>query len=114
MDSINKYFDVIVEEEEDEDGHQQHQSPTTANSDLESEESDYSENGSIYYPESEDDEQEPPTAGQKTAVFKSTSNIRGVLSQVMNKVSSNVGASKEVLVQRLKSNLKGSQVSLCD
>ena len=110
MDSINKYFDVIVEEEEDDE----RQSQAAANSDLESEESEYSENGSIYYPDSEDEnEEDMETAGGKP-VFKSTSNIRGMLSQVMSKVTSNVGASKEVLIQRLKTNLKGSQISLCE
>lgn len=113
MESVNKYFDVIVEEEEDDDeGCNNRSSMAAPNSDLESSEyeTDYSENESVFYPDS-DEERDSEVS---KPVFKSTSNIRGMLSQVMNKVSSNVGASKEVLVQRIKTNLKGSQISLCD
>ncbi len=99
-DTINKYFDVIVEEEEE----------ATAEHGKEEYEDD-DENKEIFYPDSDDDDyDEDMDRLGKGEQFKSTSNIRGLLSHVLGRVSrSNAGASKEALVGALKQNL-GTQM----
>ena len=101
MDSINKYFDVIVEEEND---------------DEEEEEDDV--NREVHYPDTSDDENESdesmeiPDPGplQKT---ESKRDLRSMFEAAMTRVSARVGGSREVLVGRFKQNL-GSQLSIND
>ncbi len=102
-DTINKYFDVIVEEEEEE-GAADRSAKASRNYDDEDD-----ENKEIFYPDSDEDENEMTQLG-KGEQLKSTSNIRGMLSQVLFKVSSRQGASREALVGKLKHKL-GEQIS---
>ncbi len=100
-DTISKYFDVIVEEEEEDDRSRSRKNNNNGNNE------DDDENQEIFYPDSDDEDGEGYEMSQlgKGEQFKSTSNIRGMLSQVLTKVSSNVGTSKEALVGTFKHKL---------
>ncbi len=100
--TIQKYFDVIVEEEEEEE----EQKEITKSS----ENKDDSDEDGVFYPDSSDDDEERDMPRED---FRSTSNIRGILSQVLNKVSTDIGESKEMLVDTFKQRL-GSQISVND
>ena len=94
MDSINKHFDVIAEEAEEEE---------------KGDEDD--ENVEVFYPDSDEDEDssDDEDDDDRGIEFKSTSNIRGLFSQVLRKVSTNIGENPEVLkdVAKDKLNLVG-------
>ena len=106
LDSINKYFDVIVEEEEE-----------SGDDDIESDE-EYSTSEEDYLDESEydTDEVENDIVGavqqDSAEAFQSTSRMRGMLNSVVSNISGSVGnlARKEI-INNLKQNL-GSQINL--
>ena len=100
MDSINKYFDVIVEEENDD----------------EEEEEEDDVNREVHYPDTSDDESESdesmeiPDPGPLQKA-ESKRDLRSLFEDAMTRVTARVGGSREVLVGRFKQNL-GSQLSI--
>merc|ERR1719362_1250968 len=94
LDSINKYFDVIVEEEEE----------------PEDEDDEYDEEYSEEY-DSEDDEdsesgKDEHILDNENNNYQSTSKMRGLLSSVVNKISGSVGnLARGDLMNSLKQNL---------
>ena len=104
LDTINKYFEVIVEEEdeEDEDEDEDEYEDDEENEDYDDADSDYSENSDYDSHEAEDTSEN----------FQSTSKMRGILTSVVSKISGSVGnLAKKDLMQNLKQNL-GSQINL--
>jgi len=104
LDSINKYFDVIVEEEEE-----------NSDDEYSDSESEYSEDEyESDYEESDDYEMEAEegVCSTEKKSFQSTTKMRGLLSSVVSNISGSVGslASKEI-ISNLKQNL-GSQINL--
>ena len=105
LDTINKYFDVIVEEEEEEEEYEEDEE------DEDDYESEYSE-----YEDEEDIDMEDTTNKdnwrQSTDNFQSTNKMRGLLSSVVTKISGSVGnLAQKDLIQSLKQNL-GSQINM--
>merc|ERR1719474_2238186 len=100
MDSINKYFDVIVEEDDEQ-------------VELSEDETDNdSESVSSYEEVSEESDEEPSIDHKQESNFKSSSRMRGLLGSVMTKISGSVGnLAERDLVSNLKRNL-GSKISL--
>ena len=101
LDTINKYFDVIVEEEEEMD------------EEDESYEEEYEEDSSEYSEEEYDEDVEDDVEDEdQPNNFQSTSKMRGMLSSVVSRISGSVGnlAQKDIM-QSLKQNL-GSQINL--
>lgn len=93
MESINKFFDVIVEEEDDEDGE-------------DGSEDEYEDD------EEEEEEMEEEEEEEEETKFKSSAKMRGLLSSVVTKLSGSVGnLAGTNLVHSLKRNL-GSQINL--
>ena len=109
LDSINKYFDVIVEEEEEpededdecdetDDEDYEYDEEYSHSEEYDSEDDEYSESG-----KDEDNENNN---------YQSTSKMRGLLSSVVNKISGSVGnLAQKDLMNSLKQNL-GSQINL--
>ena len=105
LDSINKYFDVIVEEEEephDEDEDEEYEDEFSDEYDSEDDEiSESSNDEDIEDYENTDDNN-----------YQSTSKMRGLLSSVVNKISGSVGnLAQRDLMNSLKQNL-GSQINI--
>ena len=123
VDTINKYFDVIVEEEEEEeenDNVEEDSYSEEADDEIESlGDMDYSDSEEDYKEtDSEPEEEENDNDGEGR--FKSTAKIRGLLSTAMAKISSSksdltdlvsVPDQKQNLLTNLKQKL-GSQISL--
>ena len=102
LDTINKYFEVIVEEEDEEDEDEDEDEDDEENEDYDDADSDYSEN-------SDYDSHETENTSEN---FQSTSKMRGILTSVVSKISGSVGnLAKKDLMQNLKQNL-GSQINL--
>ena len=118
VDTINKYFEVIVEEEEEEEDLE-----AISNSDdneIESlSDTDYSDNEEQYEEETESEIEENVDENNGNT-FKSTAKIRGLLSTAMTKISTSKGDLNDTSMltnqrQGLLNNLKqklGSQISL--
>ena len=110
LDSINKYFDVIVEEEEEPEDEDDECDET------EDEDYEYDEEYSEEY-DSEDDEysesgKDEHILDNEKNNYQSTSKMRGLLSSVVNKISGSVGnLAQGDLMNSLKQNL-GSQINL--
>ena len=103
LDTINKYFEVIVEEEDEEEGEEGEEYSDTDSEYSEYEDDDYEE---------EEEEQEDQLTSNPSDNFQSTSKMRGILSSVVSKISGSVGnLAKQDLMQNLKQNL-GSQITL--
>ena len=97
LDSINKYFDVIVEEENDEE-----------------DDDDDDANEEVFYPDSdEDEESDGEIEGPLLQRAESKRDLRCMFEDAMTRVSARVGGSREVLLGRFKHNL-GSQLSIDD
>eukprot|EP00092_Neocalanus_flemingeri_P039775 GFUD01043315.1.p1 GENE.GFUD01043315.1~~GFUD01043315.1.p1 ORF type:complete len:2211 (+),score=819.60 GFUD01043315.1:247-6879(+) len=111
LDSINKYFEVIVEEEEEENSDEENSDDNSIYSESEYESDDDDCDASEMDEEEEEEEQSVITNNQ-TKDFHSTSKMRGLLSSVVSNISGSVGnlASKEI-IHNLKQNL-GSQINL--
>ena len=114
VDTINKYFEVIVEENDDEE-EEENDDFDDLDDDLDSssEYSEYSE-----YSDDNDDTKATTTAADDTNTaatgqYKSSTRIRGLLGSVASKFTKSVGnlANGAHLVNNLKKNL-GSQISL--
>ena len=104
LDTINKFFDVIVEEDEEEeyDDDEEDYESDEYEDDIEVIESDYS-----YEDESDSEIQETNVDN-----YQSTNKMRGLLSSVVNKISGSVGnLAQKDLIQNLKQNL-GSQINI--
>ena len=98
LDSINKHFDVIVEEDND------------------NEEEDDDANEEVFYPDSDEDEDSDADSMEIPGPLKkadSRRDLRSMFEDAMTRVSSRVGGSREVLLGRFKQNL-GSQLSIDD
>ena len=97
LDSINKYFDVIVEEDGDDE--------------------DDDANEEVFYPdsgedgESDADSVDIPGLTGPLQMTASKRDLRSMFQDAMSRVSARVGGSREVLVGRFKQNL-GSQLSI--
>ena len=105
LDSINKYFDVIVEEEEE---------PHDEDEEYEDELSDEYDSEDDEFSESSNDADEDIEGFENTEDnnYQSTSKMRGLLSSVVNKISGSVGnLAQRDLMNSLKQNL-GSQINL--
>lgn len=103
LDSINKFFDIIVEEEEEDEEYDQEEYYEDENSDYEycDSESEYSEY---------DNEIEAVNEEQNN--YQSTNKMRGLLSSVVSKISGSIGnLAQKDLMHSLKQNL-GSQMNL--
>ena len=109
LDSINKYFDVIVEEEDEEE---ENYSDDDDNDDYddddeESDEESDDENNVSFGNINEKEQDE-----EKAQTFKSSSRMRGMLSSVVGNLSRSVSnLAGTQIVSSLKKNL-GSQISL--
>ena len=106
LDTINKFFDVIVEEEEEmeEDDYEEEEEDEddydSDDSDMESEYSEY------------DEEDEVCNENIVDTNYQSTNKMRGLLSSVVTKISGSVGnLAQKDLIHSLKHNL-GSQINL--
>ena len=93
LDTINQYFDVIVEEENEE-------------SDLESEDEDSMESLSDF---DEDDNEEEVEEESNNAGYKSSSRMRSLLSKAVANVSNS--QNNLASIAKMKQNL-GSKISL--
>lgn len=103
LDTINKYFDVIVEEEEDEE------EDMDEDGDDSSSEEDY-DVSSEYSDDFEEDNGD--VEDDLSNNYQSSKQLRGMLSSVVSRISGSVGnlAQKDIM-QSLKQNL-GSQINL--
>ena len=100
LDTINKYFEVIVEEEDEEN---------EEDYDEDDEDDEYSDDSEYSEYEEEEEEYETEMTSEK---FQSTTKMRGILTSVVSKISGSVGnLAKKDLMQNLKQNL-GSQINL--
>ena len=100
LDTINKYFEVIVEEEDEEN---------EEDYDEEDEDDEYSDDSEYSEYEEEEEDYETDMTSEK---FQSTTKMRGILTSVVFKISGSVGnLAKKDLMQNLKQNL-GSQINL--
>ena len=102
LDSINKFFDVIVEEEDEEDEENE-----------ENEDSDITDDDDYEYEDDEDEkEDEPVVSPEEKPGYRSSTKMRSLLGSVMGKLSSSTSnLSTTNLVSSLKRNL-GSQISI--
>ena len=105
LDSINKYFDVIVEEEEEPDDEDEDDMSDEEYSDeYDSEDDECSESSN------EEDIEDFENIDDNN--YQSTSKMRGLLSSVVSKISGSVGnLAQRDLMNSLKQNL-GSQINL--
>jgi len=106
VDTIHKYFDVIVEDEGEEDEEEEEYcEDDIVSDDSGSEWEEYSEY------DDDDDQQEERVA--PAAEYKSSTKIRGLLGSVASKLTKSMGniAASSNLVSNLKKNL-GSQISV--
>merc|ERR1719244_467419 len=111
LDSINKYFDVIVEEEENSDEECSEEDTDYSDEEYESDEDDDSDLESMEGEEEEENEQTVQT-NVRPKDFHSTSKMRGLLSSVVSNISGSVGnLAKTEIIGNLKQNL-GSQINL--
>ena len=88
LDSINKHFDVIVEEGNDDDD-------------------DDGANEEVFYPDSGSEDEE----SDEDCSAESRPNLRSMFEDAMTRASARLGGSREVLLGRFKQNL-GSQLSI--
>ena len=104
LDSINKYFDVIVEEEEEEG-----EDEPMSDDDSDYEDSDDDDESEYEYSE-EDEEVEEVTPAEPG--FQSTSKMRGLLSSVVANISGSRGnLGRQEILSSMKQNL-GSRSNL--
>ena len=105
LDSINKYFDVIVEEEEEpDDEDESDESDEEYSDEFDSEDDECSE--------SSNDQDIEDFENNDDNNYQSTSKMRGLLSSVVSKISGSVGnLAQRDLMNSLKQNL-GSQINL--
>ena len=107
LDSINKYFDVIVEEEEE-----PHDEDEDEDEEYEDEFSDEYDSEDDEISESSNDEDIEDYENTDDNNYQSTSKMRGLLSSVVNKISGSVGnLAQRDLMNSLKQNL-GSQINI--
>ncbi|XP_059089573.1 uncharacterized protein LOC131885527 [Tigriopus californicus] len=98
-DTVNKYFNVILEEqEEEEDIH-------CSTKQLSDEED---ENQSIFYPDTDSEDETGPPMSPSINQANSSTRLREMFHSTLNKVSSNLGTSKEILLERFKSSLSST------
>ena len=113
VDTINKYFEVIVEEnDEEEEDENENLDDLDDDLDSSSEYSEYSEYSDENADTKAEDTEDKITA--TTGPYKSSTRIRGLLGSVASKFTKSVGnlaGGAPHLVNNLKKNL-GSQISL--
>ena len=103
MDSISKYFDVIVEEEDEEEEYSE---------DEEGSDNDYGDENDDDYDDDDDDVEDVKVPAEEQPGYKSSNRMRTMLGSVMSKLSSSsTNLNQSNMVTSLKRNL-GSQISL--
>ena len=110
LDSINKYFDVIVEEEEEADDDEDYVEDDEYYDTTDEDYDDYEEEDEEYSASGGEEDIEGTKTDNNN--FQSTSKMRGLLSSVVTKISGSVGTlAQKDLMSSLKQNL-GSQINL--
>merc|ERR1712181_129163 len=100
LDSINKYFDVIVEEEEEEG-----EDEPMSDNDSDYEYSDDDDESEYEYSEEDEEVEEVTSAGPG---FQSTSKMRGLLSSVVANISGSRGnLGRQEILSSMKQNQGG-------
>ena len=120
VDTINKYFDVIVEEEEEEEEEEDVEVLSSSDDDEISSFGDTECSDSEEQYEETESETEENVKNNEGSTFKSTAKMRGLLSTAMERISTSKGDLHSTSVQTnqrqgLLNNLKqklGSQISL--
>lgn len=103
-DTVSKYFNVILEEQEEDDDDIKQLS--------EREEDEDENNQSVFYPNSDSEDEGYNGNGTPTVPsnIKATSStrLREMFHTTLNKVSNNLGTSKELLLERFKTSLSNT------